>query len=59
MFGTWFPDAAGQSAEARRGPVEIDYWSISYKLSFRKHKVFIKIPKMEMGEREISSILQD
>jgi hypothetical protein len=55
----WFPDAAGHSLQAQRGPVEFDYLSISYKLAFAQHSVFIKIPKMKWYETDISSILLD
>ncbi len=55
----WFPDTAERSLDGRRGPVEIDYWSISYRLDFVGRAVFVKIPKMDMRETEIAAILDD
>lgn len=60
MLATWFPNTAERrGTEALRGPVEVDYWSISYKLAFDGHSVFVKIPKMDMYQAEIPSILLD
>jgi len=42
-----------------RGPVEVDYWSISYKLAFPTRSIFVKIPKADMHQTDISSVVQD
>jgi len=59
MLATWFPSTAGSGTEAERGQVEVDYWSISYRLTSVQHSVFVKIPKMDMYQTEIASILKD
>ena len=57
-YGEYFPDAA-RGRIADRGPVELDYWSISYRLAFPEHSIFIKIPKVEPYQSSISHIARD
>ena len=46
-----------EAGTPNRGPVEFDYWSVSYKLMFTSRSVFVKIPKMNMRERDIAAVL--
>jgi hypothetical protein len=57
-YPQYFPDGASCPAPTR-GAVEVDYWSISYRLTFRDGSIFIKIPKADMYEADILSILRD
>lgn len=42
-----------------RGPVEIDYWSISYRVTFPERSLFVKIPKVDMCQADLSLIVAD
>ncbi len=46
-------------AAPRRGPVEVDYWSISYKLAFPERSIFVKIPKVDRYEADVAAVVMD
>lgn len=56
-YRQYFSEASPQAPA--RGPVEIDYWSISYRLAFRERSVFVKIPKAERRQSDIASVAAD